>query len=421
LKRICEENDRMFEYDPTDPHEVGLNPDGLAAIPRYFKEGYLDTGRLPCYAVMVSRGGEVALEDYAGTTEMGGTEAIGPQTIFRIYSMTKPVTSLAIMMLFEEGKLRLDHPVSRYIPEFAATEVWDGGDLKTWKTHKPTREMTLLDLMTHTSGITYGFLFQHEVDALYRRERIGEPTESLQEMARRIARLPLAFSPGDQWCYGHSIDILGAIVEIVSGDALDNFFRDRIFTPLGMLDTDFWVPDSKIDRLMACYNRNPVTGEITVSDPAARGSKVFRARPKLLNAGGGLVGTMRDYHRFCLMLLRGGSLDGARIVSPKTVEFMMQNHLPGGRTIKDMGDKTFSEARMEGNGFGLGGSVLTSVAQSMQPGSEGTFSWGGLASTFFWIDPEEELIAIQATQMTPSSAYPIRPQLQQLVYAALDW
>lgn len=411
----------MFDAEPTDPSEVGLNAERLAAIPAYFQKNYIDTGRLPCVATMVSRGGQIALENYSGATEMGGDTPISADTIFRIYSMTKPITSLAVMMLFEEGALRLDHNVSRYIPEFKNAQVFESGTKDDYKTRAPDREMTVLDLFTHTSGITYGFLFQSETDAIYRAEKIGHNIETLQEMAKRIAGLPLGFSPGDKWCYGHSIDVLGAIVEIVSGMPLDEFFRDRIFGSLGMDDTAFWVPEAKLPRLMTCYNRNATNGEITVSDLGGAESKAYKARPKLLNAGGGLVSTMRDYHKFCLMLLRGGTLDGARIISPKTWEFMRQNHLPDGKTIKDMGDKTFSEARMEGNGFGLGGSVITDVVANGQPGSEGVFSWGGLASTFFWIDPEEELIAIQMTQMIPSSSYPIRPQFQQLAYAAIDW
>lgn len=411
----------MYEHDPTEPGEVGLNPERLEHITGFFKSNYLDTGKLPCMATLVSRGGEIAHEDYSGLTAFEGGRPIGPETIFRIYSMTKPITSVAAMMLFEEGALRLDHPVSKYIPEFADTEVWDGGDLKDFETRKPEREIQIRDLFTHTSGLTYGFLFQHEVDALYRREKIGRPDETLEEFCVWLAGLPLVFSPGERWNYGHSTDVLGRIVEVASGQPLDVFFRERIFGPLGMADTDFFVPPEKIDRLMTCYSKDPMTGEVTVSDEGGAASKAYAAQPPLLNAGGGLASTLRDYHRFCLCLLRGGTLDGARLLSPKTLEFMRQNHLPGGATVRDMGDKTFSEARMDGNGFGLGWSVVVDPVELMQPGSMGTYSWGGLANTFFWIDPEEELIAIQATQMIPSGCYPIRPQFQQLVYAALDW
>lgn len=411
----------MFDHDPTDPHEVGLNADRLAAMPAYFKENYIDTGKLPCMALLVSRGGEIAHESYTGATEMGGKEAISAETIFRIYSMTKPITTLAIMMLLEDCKIRLDHPVSRYIPEYRNAMVWDGGTAAAPKLRKPDREMTVLDLVTHTSGLTYGFLFQDETDEIYRNSKVGHPKDTLQDMARQIGQLPLAFSPGTEWRYSHSIDTLGALVEIISGQPLDEFFRDRIFGPLGMDDTDFWVPPEKIHRLMACYQKDAKTGETTLADPGGAASKLYSKRPNLLNAGGGLASTVRDYHRFALMLMRGGTLDGARIISPKTWEFMRQNHLPDGQTMRGMGRSAFTEVMADGVGFGLGGSVVTDIVQTRQPGSNGTFSWGGLASTFFWIDSEEELIAIQATQLMPSSTYPMRMQFQQLVYSAIDW
>ena len=411
----------MFDHDPTDPHEVGLNADRLAAMPAYFKENYIDTGKLPCMGLLVSRGGEIAHESYTGATEMGGSEPITADTIFRIYSMTKPITTLAIMMLLEGCKIRLDHPVSRYIPEYRHVKVWAGGTAAAPKLKDPDREMTVLDLVTHTSGLTYGFLMQDETDEIYRREKVAHPKQTLQEMAKQMATLPLAFSPGTEWRYSHSIDVLGALVEIISGQPLDEFFRERIFGPLGMDDTGFWVPEDKVHRLMACYQKDAKTGETTLADPAGAASKLYAKRPIQLNAGGGLASTMRDYHRFALMLLRGGTLDGARLISPKTWEFMRQNHLPDNQTMRGMGRSAFTEVMAEGVGFGLGGSVITDIVSTRQPGSDGAFSWGGLASTFFWIDPEEELIAIQATQLMPSSTYPMRMQFQQLVYAAIDW
>lgn len=411
----------MFEHDLTDPSEVGLNAERLDAIPDFFQKNYIDSGKIPCMATLVSRGGEIAHESYIGATEMGGSKPISSETIFRIYSMTKPVTTLAIMMLFEEGRLRLEHPVSRYIPEYKDVKVWAGGTAAAPKLKDPDREMTILDLITHTAGLTYGFLMQDETDEIYRREKVGNHKQTLQEMARQMAGLPLAFSPGTEWRYSHSIDVLGAIVEIITGQELDVFFRERIFGPLQMNDTDFWVPEDKIGRLMACYQKDAKTGETTLADPGGAASKLYAKRPVQLNGGGGLASTVRDYHRFALMLLRGGTLDGARIISPKTWEFMRQNHLPGGQTMRGMGRSAFTEVMAEGVGFGLGGSVVTDIVQTRQPGSDGTFSWGGLASTFFWIDPEEELIAVQATQLMPSSTYPMRIQLQQLVYAAIDW
>ena len=411
----------MYDGKTADPAELGMDKARLDAISDYFQSRYLDTGKLPCMATLVARGGEVVHEAYRGTTHLDGEgSAIGPETIFRIYSMTKPITSLAAMMLIEEGDLRLDQPVSRYIPEFAETQVWVGGNLNDYETRAPEREIEIRDLFLHTSGLTYGFLFQHECDALYRREQIGRPDESLEDMCVRLAKLPLVFSPGERWNYSHSTDVLARVVEVISGQTLDVFFRERIFGPLGMGDTDFFVPEDKLARLTACYQKDPITGEVSISDDAGADSKAYRARPPLLNGGGGLVSTPRDYLKFAQCLLNGGRLGTARLISPKTWELMARNHLPGGKTIKQMGDKTFSEARMDGNGFGLGGSVIVDLAETMQAGSEGSFSWGGLANTFFWVDPLEELIAIQMTQMIPSGCYPMRPQFQALVYAAVD-
>lgn len=402
-----------------DAMTLGMSGERLASIPGFFKP-YLDSGRLPCMATLVSRHGELVHTSFQGTQEMGAGTAIDADTIYRIYSMTKPITSVAAMMLFEEGKLRLEHPVARYLPEFADVKVWAGGTAEAPELRAPDRPMTVHDCLTHMSGVTYGFLMQTEVDAMYRAAKIGGPQETLRDMVRRIAGLPLLFSPGTRWNYGHSTDIVGAIVEVVSGMSLDEFFRTRIFEPLGMIDTAFYVPEDKLDRFAACYTKVEATGETVLYDGAGAASRMYTRQPLCLNAGGGLVSTLGDYHQFCLMLLNGGSLDGHRILSPKTVEFMTLNHLPERRTIAQMGDKTFSEARMEGNGFGLMGSVRVDDVQTMQPGSVGSFAWGGLASTYFWIDPAEELIGIQMTQLVPSSTYPIRPQFQQLAYAAIE-
>lgn len=403
----------------TPADELGLSPSRLARIPGFFQP-YLDTKRLPCLATLVSRGGEVAHLALQGVMDWETGAPITEDTIYRIYSMTKPVTCVAAMMLFEEGALRLEHAVSRYLPEYAGVKVWNGGTAEAPQLKEPDRAMTVRDLFTHTSGITYGFLFQNHVDAIYRREKIGRPDETLREQAARIAALPLVFTPGTRWNYGHSIDVLGAIVEVVSGQTLDVLFRERIFGPLGMADTDFFVPEEKLARLATCYAKDAATGETVLSDGGGAATKAYRTQPPLLNAGGGLVSTLHDYHQFARMLLNGGSLNGHRLLSPKTVEYMTENHLPDGKTILGMGDRTFSEARMEGNGFGLLGSVMVDPVEAAQPGSVGTFAWGGLASTYFWIDPVEEIIGIQMTQLIPSSTYPIRPQFQQLVYAAIE-
>ena len=401
--------------------ETSMSRDRLNRIPEYFSSRYVETGKIPCIASLVSRHGRIVHESYAGQTAFEGGKPIDEETIFRIYSMTKPVTSVALMMLYEEGLFRLDEPISRYIPEFAKTKVWDGGTRTEFKTRDPDRPIQIRDLLTHTSGITYGFLMQHHVDALYRKEKIGSPKETLGEMCKRIAELPLVFSPGTGWNYGHSTDVVGHLVEILSGMELDEFFQERIFSPLGMADTGFFVPTDKIGRLMTCYDKHPITKEVTISDPGGSDSKAYASRPKLLNGGGGLVSTLRDYHTFCRSLLVSDYNEVPRLLADGTLSFMCLNHLPKRQTIKEMGDQTFSEARMDGNGFGLGWAVIVDEVENFQPCNAGTFSWGGLASTYFWIDPFDDLIAINATQMIPSNYYPLRPQFQQLVYAAVDF
>jgi CubicO group peptidase (beta-lactamase class C family) len=409
----------MTAIERVDPREVGLSADRLARIPTFF-EPYLERGKLPCMAVLIAREGKVAHLSLQGRTEIGGGEPIAEETLYRIYSMTKPVTSVAAMMLFEEGKLRLDHEVSRYIPSFADVRVWDGGTPEEPRTRAPDRPMLVRDLFLHTSGLTYAFLHQHDADAHYRARNLEYSAfkGDLAAFCDALAGAPLAFSPGERWNYSNATDVLGRIVEVVSGQTLDRFFETRIFKPLGMADTGFHVPPESVGRLMACYWRNPQNGAILRTDPGG-GASSYAAPPNVLSGGGGLVSTLDDYLRLCLMLAQGGEFGGVRLLSPKTIEFMTMNHLPENRTISQMGDKTFSETRMEGSGFGLGFAVTTDVIATTQPGSVGTYSWGGMASTFFWIDPVEDLLAIQMTQLMPSGSYPIRPQLQQLVYAAI--
>lgn len=403
----------------TTPEDVGLSSERLKRIPEYFKT-YVDSSRLPCAAALVARGGQVAHLSMIGSTEMGGKQPIDEDTIYRIYSMTKPITSVVIMQLLEESKLRLDHEVARYIPEFQDVTVWDGGSPDQPILRKPARAMTVRDLLTHTSGLTYAFLQQTPVDALYRARGLDyqQWKGDLASFCQGLAQAPLVFSPGEKWNYSNATDVLGRIIEVAAGGPLDQVFKARIFDPLGMKDTGFHVPEAEIERLMACYWRSPDNGNIFQSDPKGKAS-AYAKPPNVFSGGGGLASTIGDYLKFCLMLANGGEYEGVRILSPKTLEFMTLNHLPENRTISQMGDKTFSETRMEGSGFGLGWAVVTDVVATTQPGSLGTYSWGGMASTFFWIDPVEDLVAIQMTQLAPSGAYPIRPQLQQLVYAAI--
>lgn len=412
-----------MSVEPTiDPESLGFSSDRLSRIPAFYEQNYLATKRLPCIANLVSRGGEIAYLSLQGVKDWDTGEPITADTIFRIYSMTKPVTSVAAMMCFEEGLLRLEHPVSRYIPSFSKLKVWAGGSSSAPLLRDPDREMTVKDLFLHTSGLTYDFLGQHWIEQVYAEKRVIRANHSLAHMCELLSDIPLVFSPGDRWNYSVGIDVLGHLVELVSGMSLDAYFRTRIFEPLGMVDTGFTIPVEKLPRFASCYARNPETKDITLQDKGDQSSTYCREGKDpqaFFSGGGGLVSTLGDYYRFCLMLANGGVLDGARLLSPKTVEYMMLNHLPENRTMAQMGDKLFSESNMDGNGFGLGGAVIVDDIAMNQPCSVGSFSWGGLASTFFWIDPVEDIIAIQMTQMIPSSSYPIRPQFQQLVYSSL--
>lgn len=402
------------------PEDVGLDPARLSYIRNYFGS-YVDRGKIAGFSTLISRHGEIAHHEVVGQRDRERGLPLEKDTIYRIYSMTKPITSLALMMLYEEGRFQLNHPVSRYIPAFANLRVWAGGTVESYETVPCEREMTIRDLLTHTSGLTYGFMQEHPVDALYRKAGIdGAATAnlSLKEMVEKLAELPLLFSPGKHWSYSVATDVCGYLVEVLSGRPLDGFLESRIFAPLNMVDTGFFVPKEKIGRLATNYFRNPVTKKTGIMDVGDETSS-YAKPPRFLSGGGGLVSTMRDYWRFCQMLLNGGELEGVRICSPKTIEFMTMNHLPGGKTMKEMSRSAFSELAAEGAGFGLGFQVTLDPAEAQAVGSPGNFSWGGAASTYFWIDPSENLIAIFLTQLYPSSTYPFRPQLQQLVYGAI--
>ncbi len=402
------------------PEDVGLDPVRLAYIPDYFRS-YVDRGKIAGFSTLISRHGEIAHFEVAGQRDRERGLPMEKDTIFRIYSMTKPITSLALMMLYEEGHFQLNHPVSRYIPSFKKLQVWAGGTAQKYETKPCEREMTIRDLLTHTSGLTYGFMQEHPVDELYRKAGIeGANTVelTLKETVEALSEIPLLFSPGQHWSYSVATDVCGHLLEILSGRPLDEFLAARIFAPLGMNDTAFFVPKDKLDRFATNYFRNPQTKKSGIMDVGDETS-TYAKPPRFLSGGGGLTSTMMDYWRFCQMLLNGGELDGVRLCSPKTIEFMTLNHLPGGQTMKRMSRSAFSELAAEGAGFGLGFQVLIDPAEAQAVGSPGNFSWGGAASTYFWIDPEEDLITIFMTQLYPSSTYPFRPQLQQLVYGAI--
>jgi len=337
-------------------------------------------------------------------------------TIFRIYSMTKPVTSVALMMLHERAAFQLTDPVSRWIPEFENLRVFKYGNYPAFITEPALRPMTVHDLLTHQSGISYGIMERTNVDHAYRKLGIGGGKGTLAEMVKVMATLPLEFSPGEAWSYSAATDVVGHLVELMSGMSLDDYFRERVFEPLGMVDTGFVVPEAKRSRFAACYGRNAAKQLYLQDDPA----DTHYGRPKTYYSGGaGLVSTAADYLRFAEMLRRGGELDGARILGPRTVKYMTSNHLPGGGDLASVARGSFSETRFEGVGFGLGVSVTIDPVKAQVPSSVGEFGWGGLASTAFWVDPKEELTVIFMTQLIPSTIYGFRPQLKSIVYGAI--
>ena len=396
----------------------GLDPARLAHIDRFFKEKYIETGKLPGALTVIQRRGQVAHFSAIGLADVERGSAMKEDTIFRIYSMTKPITSVAFMMLVEEGKVALDDPVSKFIPSWSNLAVYAGGFMETFRTRRTERPMLMVDLLRHTSGLTYGFQQRTNVDAAYRKMKIGEIEKSgtLDGMIESLSTLPLEFSPGTAWNYSVATDILGYLVGRISGMPFESFLKERLFGPLGMVDTDFFVPPEKQSRFAANYT--PVKGRMYLYDDPAKSS--YLTPPSLVSGGGGLVSTASDYLRFTQMLVGGGALDGVRYLSPKTLKLMTSNHIPGGRSLSEASVSLFSEMSYEGVGFGLGFSVTTDPAATLVPGTSGDFAWGGAASTYFWVDPKEDLIAIFLTQLLPSDTYPLRRELRTLVYSAFE-
>ena len=407
----------------TDPAEVGIDPARLRRLDGQLAR-YVDDGRLPGWLVTVSRHGRLAHVSRYGSRDAEQGLPVEPDTLWRIYSMTKPITSVAAMMLYEEGAFQLTDPVSRFIPSFAGVRVYTGGSDQRPVTVPAAEPVRIWHLLTHTAGLTYGFHRVHPCDAMYRAAGFDvafPPELSLAQACDIWAGIPLVFQPGAEWNYSHATDVLGRVVEVASGQPLDEFFAQRIFGPLGMTDTAFAVPPDQRTRLAALYG-------------LGAGGKAARLRaldgeahkpPALLSGGGGLVSTAADYHRFTQLLLPradspAGELDGVRLLSPRTVAYMGRNHLPGGLDLATFGRPINAEAPQRGFGFGLGFAVVIDPVRAGVVCTPGEMSWGGLASTAFWIDPAEELTVSFFTQLIPSSAHPLRPQLRQLVYQALS-
>ncbi len=400
-----------------DPGDVGLDAPRLERIASAF-DRYVAEGRLPGWQCAVSRGAHVAWVGSGGHRDVAASLRVEADTVWRIYSMTKPVTSIAAMMLYEAGHFDLNDEVARWLPEFAAPTVFVSGEPEAPVTRPSVAPLRVWHLFTHMAGLTYGFQRRHPVDAIYRAHGydFGQPRAiDLAAAVEQIAAWPLVFDPGRAWNYSLATDVLGRLVEVWSGQPLDQFFRERIFGPLKMVDTGFVCEPSEVPRLAELYLYSPGDSFRSAGGLSALG----RVTPTYLSGGGGLVSTAADYQRFASMLLKGGELDGVRLVAPSTIKLMSTNFLPDGKDLATVAIDSFAEQSMEGIGFGLGLSCVLDRARLHLPTPEGTISWGGAASTTFWVDPVEELTCVFFTQLIPSSTYPIRRELQRLAYQAL--
>jgi len=405
-----------------DPAEAGFAADRLRRLDDNFAR-YVDDGRLAGWLLAISRHGKLVHVSSCGYRDREAGLEVTPDTLWRIYSMTKPITSVAAMMLYEEGRFELTDPVSRFIPAFNDVRVFTGGSDQRPVTVPATEPVRVHHLLTHTSGLTYGFHRNHPVDAMYRAAGfdLGSPPDTTLAQACDLwAGFPLLFQPGAEWNYSVATDVLGRVVEVASGQSLDEFFAQRILQPLGMTDTSFGARAEDLHRLAALYGRG-LDGKAARMDGLGAAA---RKKPVMLSGGGGLVSTAADYHRFMQMLLArpespAGELDGVRLLSPRTVAYMARNHLPGNQDLAQFGRPLNAESPQTGTGFGLGLAVVIDPARLKVVCSEGELSWGGAASTAFWLDPAEKLTVSFFTQLIPSSTHPIRPQLRQLVYQAL--
>jgi CubicO group peptidase (beta-lactamase class C family) len=414
--------------------DVGMSTERLKRITSWL-EVQVSSNRLAGCSALVARHGEIVYQQSAGQSDVEAGKAFADDTIVRAFSMTKPITTVAAMMLYEEGAFQLDDPIARYLPEFLNTPVWAGGNAPLEDTSPQETPITVRQIMTHTSGLTYGFMQTNVVDAAYRKAGIGGPSDitNLQAWVKKAAEIPLVSQPGSQWNYSISTDVLGRLVEVWSDLSLEQFFHERIFAPLKMVDTGFHVREENRPRFSALYS--PLSGDGMSSvaksgDPFAEkktGIKLQESSDKsryfepaeIFSGGGGLVSTLADYGRFCQMLLNGGVLDEQRILGRKTVEYMRTNQLPNNSDMAAMGQPVWSETSYDGIGFGLGFAVVLDPVKAHIITSVGEHHWGGAASTFFWIDPEEDLYVIFLTQLIPSSTYPIRRELRTRVYQAI--
>jgi CubicO group peptidase (beta-lactamase class C family) len=399
-----------------DPESMGFDPTRLQRIQTHF-DAYVTNGQLPGWLATVSRGDELVWVGKSGYRNREEKLDVIDDTIWRIYSMTKPIVSIAAMMLYEEGVFDLNDEVGQWIEEFRDARIFVGGTAANPETEPVKGPVRMVHLLSQTSGLTYEFQRRTSVDQIYRDMgyEFGQYKDvNLAQAIHDWCSSPLEFEPGTHFNYSVATDVVGRLIEIWSGQALDVFLKERIFDPLGMHDTGFWCEEDKQDRLAMLYLH--FLGEM---GPWHNVAKAALHRPKLLSGGGGLGSTAYDYQRFMSMLLRGGELDGVRLVSSRTLELMTQNHLPDDVDLQEFAVDSYNEIDCAGIGFGLGFAVVTDSIKNRSLISDGSFYWGGAASTLFWIDPAEDLTVGFYTQLVPPGTYPLRRELQQLVYQAL--
>jgi CubicO group peptidase (beta-lactamase class C family) len=406
------------------PKNTGLSTARLERITEHLQRNYIEPGKIAGCQVAVARHGHLAYFRSLGKMEREAGKAMADDAIFRIYSMTKPITSVALMTLYERGYFQLNDPVSRFFPSWKGHRVWVSGEGASMVTEPPSRPLSMRDMLCHTGGLTYGAALVAlgapdtglAVDKVYAEAGVRRGRgETLMEFMEKLAKVPLLYEPGERWMYSLSTDVCGALVEKISGQRFDRYLQEVIFEPLGMKDTAFFVAPEKIDRFSACYRRAPDKTLELLDAPA---TSDYRNEPTFFSGGAGLTSTTEDYLRFCEMLRRSGELEGARVLGPRTIALMRRNHLKDGKDLTEMAIGGFSETANEGVGFGLG---FATTLDSVKNGSlgEGDFYWGGAASTIFWVDPVEDLTVVFMTQLMPSGTFNFRGQLKSIIYSSI--
>ncbi|HIG40819.1 MAG TPA: class A beta-lactamase-related serine hydrolase [Gammaproteobacteria bacterium] len=397
------------------PEKAGFSTSRLNWITDHINRNYVDPQKIAGCQILVSRHGHPAYFQSFGQMDIERNKPMADDAIFRIYSMSKPITSIALMQLYERGYFQLNDPVYRLVPEWRDHRVWVSGEGESMVTRAPETPITFRHILSHSGGLTYGES-RHPVDQMYKVHKVNRGKgETLSSFMQKLAKVPLRYDPGQQWLYSLSTDVCGGLVEAISGQPFDEYLKQNIFEPLGMDDTAFYVPEEKQDRLTANYNRNAEKKLELLDDPE---NSQYLKNPSFFSGGGGLTGTTADYYKFCEMLRRGGELDGERMVGPRTLEMMHMNHLKGGQDLAQMAIGAFSETAYEGVGFGLGFAMTLDQVSAGGTGV-GDYYWGGAASTIFWVDPKEDLVAIFMTQLMPSNTFNFRGQLKNIIYGAI--